>query len=106
MINVLTNASLINFVPLKAGLHMATTIVNTSEITSKIKRIMVDKLGVEASSLERKVSFSDDLGLDSLDILETFTALEKEFDISISDEDAERLQTVGSVIDYIVAKRG
>jgi acyl carrier protein len=82
------------------------TIVNTSEITIKIKSIMVDKLGVESSSLERKASFSDDLGLDSLDILETFTELEKEFDINISDEDAERLYTVGSVIDYIIAKRG
>ena len=82
------------------------TIVNTSEITGKIKSIMVDKLGVEASCLERRASFSDDLGLDSLDILETFTELEKEFDIKISDEDAERLTTVGSVVDYIVSKRG
>jgi acyl carrier protein len=82
------------------------TIVNTSEITVKIKAIMVDKLGVDASHLERKVSFADDLGLDSLDILETFTELEKEFDIKITDEDAERLNTVGSVVDYIVAKRG
>ena len=84
---------------------MATTIVNTSEITGKIKSIMVDKLGVEASCLERKASFSDDLGLDSLDILETFTEIEKEFDIKISDEDMERLTTVGSVIDYILSKR-
>lgn len=82
------------------------TIVNTSEITIKIKSIMVDKLGVEPSSLERKATFSDDLGLDSLDILETFTELEKEFDIKVTDEDAERLYTVGSVIDYVVAKRG
>ena len=82
------------------------TIVNTSEITGKIKSIMVDKLGVDHTCLDRKASFSDDLGLDSLDILETFTELEKEFDIKISDEDAERLTTVGSVIDYILAKRG
>jgi acyl carrier protein len=85
---------------------MATIIVNTSEITGKIKSIMVDKLGVDVACLERRASFSDDLGLDSLDILETFTELEKEFDIKISDEDAERLTTVGSVVDYIVAKRG
>ena len=85
---------------------MAIMIANTSEITIKIKEIMVDKLGVEASCLETKASFSDDLGLDSLDILETFTELEKEFDIKITDEDAERLTTVGSVIDYIMAKRG
>ena len=82
------------------------TIVNTSEITAKIKAIMVDKLGVEPGCLEKGASFSDDLGLDSLDILETFTELEKEFEIKISDEDAERLTTVGSVVDYIVSKRG
>ena len=85
---------------------MATITVNNSEITIKIKEIMVDKLGVEASSLHRRASFSDDLGLDSLDILETFTELEKEFDIKITDEDAEKLTTVGSVIDYIMVKRG
>jgi acyl carrier protein len=84
---------------------MATIIVNTSEITGKVKSIMVDKLGVDPSCLERKASFSDDLGLDSLDILETFTEIEKEFDIKISDEDMERLTTVGSVIDYILSKR-
>jgi acyl carrier protein len=84
---------------------MATIRVNTSEITEKIKLIMVDKLGVEAACLERRASLTDNLGLDSLDILETFTELEKEFDIRISDEDAERLNTVGSVIDYVVAKR-
>lgn len=84
---------------------MNTTIVNGAEITAKIKSIFVDKLGVEASCLERKASFSDDLGLDSLDVLETFTELEKEFDIKISDEDAERLTTVGAVIDYILDKR-
>jgi acyl carrier protein len=82
------------------------TIVNTSQITGKIKSIMVDKLGVDHSRLDRKASFSDDLGLDSLDILETFTELEKEFGIKITDEDAERLTTVGAVVDHIVAKRG
>jgi acyl carrier protein len=84
---------------------MATITVNAAEITTKIKLIFVDKLGVEVTSLERKASFSDDLGLDSLDVLETFTELEKEFDIKISDEDAERLATVGAVIDYIHDKR-
>jgi acyl carrier protein len=83
-----------------------TNTVDKSEITTKIKSIIVDKLGVEESSLERKASFSDDLGLDSLDILETFVALEKEFDIKITDEDAEKLTTVGAVIDYVLAKRG
>ncbi|MHA4811154.1 acyl carrier protein [Flavitalea flava] len=81
------------------------TLVSASGITSKIKTIIVEKLGVEESSLDRNASFTNDLGLDSLDVLETFVELEKEFSIKITDEDAEKLTTVGSVIDYILAKR-
>lgn len=72
--------------------------VTTSE---RVKTIIHEKLGVEQSALVDTATFSDDLGLDSLDVLETFMALEKEFNIKISDEDAEKLKTVGSVIDYI-----
>lgn len=79
------------------------TLVNKSGIATKIKAIFVDKLGVEESALVPKASFANDLGADSLDVLETMMALEKEFGIKIPDEDAERLTTVGSVIDYIAA---
>ena len=72
--------------------------VTTSE---RVKTIIHEKLGVEESALVDTATFSDDLGLDSLDVLETFMALEKEFNIKISDDDAEKLRTVGSVIDYI-----
>lgn len=72
-----------------------------SSITTRVKTIIHDKLGVEESALVDTAAFSSDLGLDSLDVLETFMALEKEFSIKISDEDAEKLTTVGSVIDYI-----
>jgi acyl carrier protein len=81
------------------------TMVSASEMTAKIKTIITDKLGVEGSALVREASFSDDLGLDSLDVLETFMELEKEFGIKIDDEEAEKLTTVGSVIDYILARR-
>ena len=80
------------------------TVVNKSEIIEKIRKIIVEKLGVEESSLSDNASFTNDLGLDSLDVLETFMEFEKEFGIKITDEDAEKLTTVRSVIDYIVAR--
>lgn len=79
------------------------TIVDKSGIAAKIKTIFHEKLGVEESSLVPSASFTNDLGLDSLDVLETFMALEKEFNLKIGDEEAEKLTTVGSVIDYIIA---
>ena len=78
------------------------TQVRTEEITSKIEEIITEKLGVEGSTLARNASFPSDLGLDSLDVLETFAELEKKFHIRIADEDAEKLRTVGSVIDYVL----
>lgn len=80
---------------------MQTTVSKHDKIAAKIKTIIHEKLGVEESALVDAASFSSDLGLDSLDVLETFMALEKEFSIKIGDEDAEKLTTVGSVIDYI-----
>lgn len=77
------------------------TVVDNSGITTRVKTIIIDKLGVEESVLADKTSFTNDLGLDSLDVLETFMALEKEFGIRIADEDMEKLTTVQSVIDYI-----
>ena len=78
---------------------------NTSRIEAKVKTIIVEKLGVEEHTLSREATFSDHLGLDSLDVLETFTVLEKEFDIKIPDETAEKLTTVGSVIDYVIEQK-
>jgi acyl carrier protein len=80
---------------------MSTVISKQSGIPARVKSIFHEKLGVEESALVDSASFSDDLGLDSLDVLETFTALEKEFEIRIGDEEAEKLTTVGAVIDYI-----
>jgi acyl carrier protein len=80
---------------------MNTTTTNASVITARIRAILMDKLGVAETALAKDASFSSDLGVDSLDLLETFMALEKEFGIKIPDEIAERLTTVGSVIDHI-----
>ncbi|HXD79644.1 MAG TPA: acyl carrier protein [Puia sp.] len=79
------------------------TLVDKSQIVAKVKLTFHEKLGVEESALTPNASFSNDLGLDSLDVLETFMALEKEFGIRISDEELEKLTSVGAVIDYIVA---
>ena len=75
-----------------------------SENLTKIKEIIIDKLGVEESKITSDARFLEDLGADSLDTVELIMQFEEEFDIEISDEDAEKLTTVGSSIDYINSK--
>ena len=77
------------------------TITDKSRTAARVRTIIVEKLGVEEPALTEKAAFAGDLGLDSLDVLETLMAMEKEFNIKITDEDAEKLTTVGSVINYI-----
>ncbi|MBM3399213.1 MAG: acyl carrier protein [Bacteroidetes bacterium] len=72
-----------------------------SAIANKVKAIIVDKLSVEESELTNEASFTNDLGADSLDTVELIMELEKEFDISIPDDQAEKIQTVGEAIRYI-----
>ena len=67
----------------------------------KVKGIIVEQLGVADTSVTMEASFIDDLGADSLDIVELVMALEEEFDIEIPDADAEKVVTVGDVVDYI-----
>ena len=71
------------------------------EIFDKVKGIIVEQLGVTETSVTAEASFIDDLGADSLDIVELIMALEEEFDTEIPDEDAEKVVTVGDVVDYI-----
>ncbi len=71
------------------------------EIFEKIKGIIVEQLGVTESNVTMESSFIDDLGADSLDIVELIMALEEEFDTEIPDADAEKVVTVGDVVDYI-----
>jgi acyl carrier protein len=72
-----------------------------SEIAEKVKAIIVDKLGVEESEVNPEASFTNDLGADSLDTVELIMEFEKEFDISIPDDQAEKIQTVGEAIRHI-----
>ena len=74
-----------------------------SEIASKVQKIIVDKLGVEESEVVATASFTNDLGADSLDTVELIMEFEKEFGISIPDDHAEKIQTVGDAISYIEA---
>ena len=76
-----------------------------SEISSKVVEIIVDKLGGDASEAVPSASFTNDLGADSLDTVELIMEFEKEFEISIPDEDAEKIATVGDAISYIEGKK-
>jgi len=69
----------------------------------RIKQIVAEQLGVDEDQVTKEASFMDDLGADSLDTVELVMALEEEFDIEISDEDAEKIQTVQNAIDYVEA---
>ncbi|MBQ4021224.1 MAG: acyl carrier protein [Bacteroidales bacterium] len=71
------------------------------DVTAKVKAIIVDKLGVEESEVQESASFTNDLGADSLDTVELIMEFEKVFGISISDEAAEKITTVGDAIAYI-----
>lgn len=69
----------------------------------KIKNIISEQLSIDSEDITMESSFIDDLGADSLDIVELIMALETEFDIEIPDEDAEKISTVGDVVEYIKA---
>lgn len=70
-------------------------------VFDKVKEIIVEQLGVDPVDVTLEASFIDDLGADSLDIVELIMALEEEFDIEIPDEEAEKFPTVGNVVNYI-----
>ena len=75
--------------------------MSSEEVLEKVKEIIVEQLGVAESAVTMEASFIDDLGADSLDIVELVMALEEEFDIEIPDNDAEKVVTVGDVVEYI-----
>ena len=75
-----------------------------SNVEEKVKDIIVEELGVEREKLTSDASFMEDLGADSLDTVELVMAFEKEFDIDIPDEEAEKLRTVGDAIAYLNQK--
>ena len=74
-------------------------------VAEKVKQIIVEQLGVDESQVEPSASFVDDLGADSLDIVELVMAFEEAFDLDIPDEEAEKIKTVKDAVDYIEAKK-
>lgn len=77
-----------------------------ADIKAKVTEIIVNKLGVEESQISDDASFTKDLGADSLDTVELIMEFEKEFDLTIEDSDAEKIQTVGDVTTYLSGKLG
>ena len=72
-------------------------------VAERVKKIIVDKLGVEESEVTNDANFINDLGADSLDTVELIMEFEKEFDVSIPDDQAEKIQTVGQAVEYLEA---
>ncbi|MGN1299108.1 MAG: acyl carrier protein [Candidatus Scatovivens sp.] len=75
--------------------------MSTEEVFERVKKIIMEQLGAVDTAVTMDASFLDDLGADSLDIVELVMALEEEFDIEIPDTDAEKVVTVGDVVEYI-----
>ena len=73
-----------------------------SDVSSKVVDIIVDKLGVDAAEVVPAASFTNDLGADSLDTVELIMEFEKEFDIKIEDDEAQKIQTVGDAVDHVL----
>ena len=76
----------------------------SQDVESKVKEIIIDKLGVDESEVVADANFTNDLGADSLDTVELIMECEKDFDLSIPDEDAESIATVGDAVKYIQEK--
>ena len=81
------------------------TLFKMSQIAEKVKKIIIDKLGVDESEVTNEASFTNDLGADSLDTVELIMEFEKEFDVSIPDDQAEKIQTVGDAIAFLEASK-
>lgn len=79
--------------------------MENDEIFEKVKKIIIEQLSVAEDAVTKEASFIDDLGADSLDVVELIMALEEEFDMEIPDADAEKIATVNDVVEYIKDKQ-
>ena len=76
------------------------------EVFDRVKEVLVEQLGIDESEITEEASFEEDLGADSLDLVEVVMDLEDQFGLKIPDEDARDLTTVGKAIDYVIAHQG
>lgn len=88
---------------LKTNLSINQNLKIMSDVAAKVKAIIVDKLGVDESEVTTEASFTNDLGADSLDTVELIMEFEKEFDLAIPDDEAEKISTVGEAVTHIEA---
>jgi acyl carrier protein len=88
---------------LKTNLSINQNFKIMSDVAEKVKAIIVDKLGVDESEVTTEASFTNDLGADSLDTVELIMEFEKEFDLAIPDDEAEKISTVGEAVTHIEA---
>ncbi len=86
---------------LKTNLSINQNFRIMSDVAAKVKAIIVDKLGVDESEVTNEASFTNDLGADSLDTVELIMEFEKEFDLAIPDDEAEKISTVGEAVSHI-----
>ncbi|PTX61254.1 acyl carrier protein [Melghirimyces profundicolus] len=75
-----------------------------ADTMERVQRIIVDRLGVDSSEVTKEASIKDDLGADSLDVMDMILELEDEFSMEISDEEAEKINTVGDIVNYIESR--
>ena len=75
--------------------------MSNGEVFDKVRKIVVEQLGVSLDKVNNEATFAGDLGADSLDVVEFIMSLEEAFDIEIPDEDAEKIKTVGNAVDYV-----
>lgn len=80
--------------------------MQSEEVMAKLKELVMDRLNVEEDQIKEDASFVEDLGADSLDIVELIMGIEEEFDVEIPDEDAEKLTNVGEALAYVKSKLG
>jgi len=86
-------------------MNYSMAIASDSDIGSRIKQLILEKLGIDGGEIPDDAMFKKDLGMDSLDIYETIIEIEKEFKMNIPDEDAENLLTVGSLVQYVQSRK-
>jgi acyl carrier protein len=87
--------------PVPRSRKLRKRMAETGNLEVRVQKIIIEQLGVEDSEVGKDASFVEDLGADSLDIVELVMAFEEEFDLEISDDEAEKIRTVGDAVDYI-----